>query len=59
MLAALGLVLFMFVVGLELDTALIRGNGRVAGSVSIASILLPFTLGFGLSAILQRRAPAG
>ena len=52
-LAALGLVLFMFVVGLELDTSLIKGNGRVAGSVSIASILLPFTLGFGLSAILQ------
>jgi Kef-type K+ transport system membrane component KefB len=52
-LASLGLVLFMFVVGLELDTSLIKGNGRVAGSVSLASILLPFTLGFGLSAILQ------
>jgi Kef-type K+ transport system membrane component KefB len=52
-LAALGLVLFMFVVGLELDTSLIKGNGRVAGSVSVASILLPFTLGFGLSALLQ------
>ena len=53
LLASIGLVLFMFVVGLELDTSLIKGNGRVAGSVSIASILLPFTLGFGLAAILS------
>jgi len=52
-LASIGLVLFMFVVGLELDTALIKGNGRVAGSVSIASILLPFTLGFGLAYLLR------
>ena len=52
-LASLGLVLFMFVVGLELDTKLIKGNGRVAGSVSVASILLPFTLGFGLAYILR------
>jgi Kef-type K+ transport system membrane component KefB len=52
-LAALGLVLFMFVVGLELDTSLIRGNGRVAGSVSVASILLPFTLGLGLAYLLK------
>ena len=53
LLASIGLVLFMFVVGLELDTSLIKGNGRVAGSVSVASILLPFTLGFGLAYLLR------
>ncbi len=52
LLASLGLVLFMFVVGLELDTSLIRGRGRVAASVSLASILLPFSLGIALAAVL-------
>ncbi len=48
-LAQVGLVLFMFVVGLELDVSLVKGRGRVAGSVSVLSILLPFTLGIGLA----------
>ena len=34
-LANLGLVLFMFVVGLELDLSLVKGRERVAGSVSV------------------------
>src|SRR5918999_2600396 len=49
LLANLGLVLFMFVVGLELDVSLIRGRGRVAASVSISSIVLPFSLGIALA----------
>lgn len=48
-LARVGLVLFMFVVGLELDIKLIKGREKVAGSVSVCSILLPFTLGIGLA----------
>ena len=52
LLASLGLVLFMFVVGLELDVGLIKGRGRVAASVSIASILMPFSLGIALAAVL-------
>ena len=44
-LAQLGLVLFMFLVGLEVDLAFIRGRERIAVSVSVASILLPFSLG--------------
>ena len=51
-LANLGLVLFMFVVGLELDLSLIKGRERVAGSVSVASILMPFSLGLGLATLL-------
>ena len=37
-LANVGLVLFMFVVGLELDLSLVKGRERVAGSVSVSSI---------------------
>lgn len=49
-LANMGLVLFMFVVGLELDVSLVKGRGKVAGSVSICSIVLPFSLGLALAA---------
>jgi Kef-type K+ transport system membrane component KefB len=52
-LAELGLVIFMFVVGLELDMKLIKGKERLAAGVSLTSVLLPFSLGFGLAAILR------
>jgi Kef-type K+ transport system membrane component KefB len=48
-LARVGLVLFMFVVGLELDLSLVRGREKVAVSVSLTSIALPFALGIGLA----------
>ncbi len=44
-LAELGLVLFMFIVGVELDFALLRGHRRRAVVISLASIALPFLLG--------------
>jgi len=44
-LANLGLVLFMFVVGYEVDLRLIRGRERVAASVSLSSIIVPMALG--------------
>ena len=52
MLAQLGLVLFMFIVGLELDMLLIRGREKMAGTISAASVVLPFALGAGLSLVL-------
>src|SRR3954451_23248351 len=51
-LAQLGLVLFMFIVGLELDVLLIRGRERLAGTISAASVVLPFALGAGLALVL-------
>ncbi|SSC22030.1 K+/H+ exchanger, partial [Klenkia terrae] len=54
-LAQLGLVLFMFIVGLEVDLSFIRGRERVAFTVSAASILLPFGLGIGLAFVLHPR----
>ncbi|WP_406145735.1 cation:proton antiporter [Streptomyces sp. NBC_01012] len=44
-LAAVGVAVFMFIVGLEWDAAMIRGSGPIAPSVSLSSIVLPFGLG--------------
>ena len=49
----LGLVLFMFAVGWDLDLQLVRRRERAAATVSIASILLPFALGLALAAHLH------
>jgi Kef-type K+ transport system membrane component KefB len=47
-LAEIGLVLFMFLVGVELDREHLRGQGRRAVVVSHASIVAPFAMGFAL-----------
>ncbi|HXH55808.1 cation:proton antiporter [Iamia sp.] len=52
-LAEIGLIIFMFVVGLELDMKLIRGKERLAAGVSLTSVVLPFTLGFGLAWLIH------
>ncbi|MGH8655236.1 MAG: cation:proton antiporter [Gammaproteobacteria bacterium] len=52
--AQVGLALFMFLVGLEFDTDLIRRRLRSAASVSLAGILVPFALGCALGAALIR-----
>jgi Kef-type K+ transport system membrane component KefB len=44
-----GLVLYMFLVGLEFNTRLITGRMRSAGLVSAAGIVVPFALGAALS----------
>jgi Kef-type K+ transport system membrane component KefB len=49
----LGLVLFMFAVGWDLDLRIVRHRERAAATVSIASILLPFALGLALAAHLH------
>ena len=43
--AGLGLVFFMFLVGLELDTALMKKEGRRALVISLSGIVTPFVLG--------------
>jgi len=44
-LADLGLIFFMFLVGLELDPRLIKKEGRRAFSISLGGVALPFALG--------------
>lgn len=61
-LAGLGVALFMFVVGMELDLELLRGGGRVTLWVSLGSTLLPLGLGALLAWFLapgQRGPTAG
>lgn len=58
-LANLGVALFMFVVGLELDRGLITGKLRIALSVSAGSIILPLGLGMLLAVYLYQYHPAG
>lgn len=52
----IGLVLYMFVIGLELDIPLIRERKRSAGMISGAGIIVPFILGAGLALYLIDRA---
>jgi len=60
LLAEVGVLLFMFVVGLELDLDRLRGRAHTAVVVSHASILVPCFLGVVLSLALYRSlAPAG
>ncbi len=49
----LGLILLMFLIGLEFDFGHLFGNKRTATSVSAAGIILPFALGFGLGKVMH------
>jgi Kef-type K+ transport system membrane component KefB len=49
----LGLVLFMFTVGWDLNLQIVRHRERAAATVSITSILVPFMLGLALAAHLH------
>ncbi len=48
----LGAALFMFLVGLELDYRLLRGNGRATAGVAVGSIVCAFGLGVLLALYL-------
>ena len=47
--AQVGIILYMFLVGLELDTALLRKRTRAMIATSQASIIVPFLLGSALA----------
>ena len=47
--ANVGLVLFLFLVGLEVDLRLMLSNWRVAFSVGAAGMALPFGLGCAIA----------
>lgn len=48
-LSQIGLILFMFVVGMELDLKALKNKANDAVVISHASIIIPFTLGIGLA----------
>ena len=47
--ANVGLILFLFLVGLEVDTRLFKSNWRVAAAVSTAGMVIPFGLGYAIA----------
>lgn len=60
LISQVGVVLFMFVVGLEFKTHHLRHQARAAVTVSCVSILVPFLLGAGLAlALYPGHAPDG
>lgn len=59
-LSQIGLILFMYIVGMELDLSVLRKKAHDAVVISHASIIIPFALGIGLSYfIYQEFAPEG
>lgn len=56
----IGLILFMFIIGMELDLKAISKQAYDAVIISHASIIIPYTLGMGLAYFLYTKyAPAG
>jgi Kef-type K+ transport system membrane component KefB len=51
-LSQLGLILFMFIIGLELDVHLLKHKAHTAIVVSHASIIIPFAMGVSLAYFL-------
>ncbi|KAJ7091445.1 Sodium/hydrogen exchanger family-domain-containing protein [Mycena belliarum] len=47
--ANIGLVLFLFLVGLEIDGTVVKRNARLSATVALAGMILPFGLGAGLA----------
>lgn len=59
-LSQIGLILFMYIVGMELDLSVLRKKAHDAVVISHASIIIPFALGIGLSYFIYREfAPEG
>ena len=50
--AQLGIVLYMFIVGLHLDLRILRTSGHASLAISHASIVVPFLLGSALALVL-------
>ena len=55
LLSQIGLVLFMFIVGMELDLKLLKTKIRHAVVISHASIIIPYALGMGLAYFLYSK----
>lgn len=59
-LSQIGLILFMFVIGMELDLKILKNKANEAIVISHASIIIPFALGIGLAYFVYNQfAPEG
>ncbi|GAB2232091.1 hypothetical protein Droror1_Dr00011113 [Drosera rotundifolia] len=52
--ANIGLLYFLFLVGVEMDLAVIRRTGKKAISIAVGGMILPFLIGCGFSLVKSR-----
>jgi Kef-type K+ transport system membrane component KefB len=52
--ANIGLVLFLFLVGLEIDTRIIKRNAKASSAISVAGLIVPLGMGAALGVLLYR-----
>lgn len=53
-LSQIGLILFMFIVGMEIDVNVLKNKAHDAIVISHASIIIPFSLGMGLAYFIYK-----
>jgi Kef-type K+ transport system membrane component KefB len=53
-LSQIGLILFMFIVGMEIDVNVLKNKAHDAVIISHASIIIPFSLGMGLAYFIYK-----
>ncbi|KAF8511629.1 Sodium/hydrogen exchanger family-domain-containing protein [Hysterangium stoloniferum] len=53
--STIGLVLFLFLIGLEVDVRVLRRNAKYSLTISAAGMILPFALGVGLAVALYHK----
>ncbi|KAL9266447.1 Cation/H(+) antiporter 15-like protein [Drosera capensis] len=56
--ANIGLLYFLFLVGVEMDLAVIRRTGKKAISIAVGGMILPFLIGCGFSLVKSRVSTA-
>jgi len=54
----IGLILLLFLIGIEFDFSHVRRQGRLAAGISLAGIAAPFALGYGLALMMTPRLGA-
>ncbi|KAJ0039646.1 hypothetical protein Pint_27366 [Pistacia integerrima] len=54
--ANVGLLYFLFLVGVEMDMSVIRRTGKKALALAVAGMVLPFLIGAGFSILLHNKA---
>lgn len=57
--ATLGLILFMFLAGVEFDATAVHGRARQAGIIALLSVLFPALLGFPVASLMYSSSFAG
>ncbi|XP_061368818.1 cation/H(+) antiporter 15-like [Gastrolobium bilobum] len=53
--ANIGVIYFLFLVGLEMDLSFIKRTGKKTVSIALAGMILPFLVGVGVSFLLRDR----